>query len=80
MGGLLLSLFLGAIGNVIAILFGGQFHMGLLAGLIPGGIFIAISRAMSKGGFAQGLFVGGCIIALIGGFCGGAMNGPLDFK
>ena len=41
-----------------------------LIGAIPGGIIIWLARSASKDGFAQGLIIGGCIVALIGGMCG----------
>lgn len=78
LGGLILSLLVGAIANVFAVLAGAGIHIGFLTGLIPGGIFIAISRVMRKSGFAQGLLIGGCIIAVIGGLCGASV-GDMNF-
>jgi hypothetical protein len=42
-------------------------------GTIPGALFIAASRSATKNGFAQGLLIGGCIVALIGGACGASL-------
>jgi uncharacterized membrane protein YdjX (TVP38/TMEM64 family) len=75
-GGLLLSLFVGAIANLLSGLIGmstGNKVYALLIGAIPGVFFIVASRAARANGFAQGLLIGGCIVALIGGACGASM-------
>jgi uncharacterized membrane protein YdjX (TVP38/TMEM64 family) len=77
-GGLVLSLFFGAIGAFFAGLMGmstNRAPLAFLIGLIPGAIFVAIGAFMKKEGLAQGLIIGGCIIALIGGACGASMVG-----
>ena len=78
-GGLALSLIVGAIGAFIAGLISiDQKHgiIGFLIGMSPGVLFVIIGALIRrKTGFAQGLIIGGCIIALIGGACGAAMVG-----
>ena len=77
-GGLLLALFLGAFANIFSGLAGmasGAKASALLIGALPGAIFALLSLPASKNGFSQGLLVGGCIIALIGGICGAMMVG-----
>ena len=77
-GGLVLSLFFGAIGAFFAGMVGmstNRTPLAFLIGLIPGAIFVAIGAFMKKEGLAQGLIIGGCIIALIGGICGASMVG-----
>ena len=50
--------------------------IGFLIGMAPGAIFVVIGALMKrKLGYAQGLIIGGCVIALIGGACGAAMAG-----
>lgn len=79
-GGLVLALFFGCIGNVVAGLFAinsGSHPAGLLVGLIPGALFLLVAflllrRARS---FSMGLLTGACIVALVGGLCGWAMVG-----
>lgn len=78
-GGVVVSLFFGAIGAFIA----GMISIdkkygavGFLIGILPGALFIVIGMAMrKKTGFAEGLIIGGSIIGLIGGICGAAMVG-----
>ena len=43
---------------------------GMVFGVIPGIILIAISRSARRNGFAQGMLFGGCIVVLLGGLCG----------
>ena len=79
-GGLALSLALGAIGNVIAGLVGsdsGAKVFGFLIGMVPGVIFLLLAALLRRKttAFATGLFVGGCIVGLIGGICGASMVG-----
>ena len=79
-GGLLLALILGGGANIFSGLIGGltnQKTLALLIGAIPGAFFALVSLAVSKNGFSQGLLVGGCIIALIGGICGESMVGTV---
>jgi hypothetical protein len=41
-----------------------------LIGTIPGILFAVSSRYATRNGYAQGLLIGGGIVALIGGACG----------
>jgi len=55
--------------------------LGWLIGALPGLILAALGYwRRGRGGFGEGLLVGGCIITLIGGICGGAVGGGLNFK
>src|SRR4051794_37752410 len=77
-GGLLIALVVGGFGNIFSGLIGMSTNVkigGLLIGVIPGVLFALLSIPTSKNGFSQGLLVGGCIIALIGGICGASMVG-----
>jgi hypothetical protein len=79
-GGLLLSIVLGAIGNVIAGLVGsdsGAKIFGFLIGIIPGVIFVVVAALLRRKttAFATGLLIGGCLVGLIGGICGASMVG-----
>ena len=81
-GGLCLSLFLGAILNIIAGLIAMSMHMrlaGFGVGAVPGLFFALMATVARKNGWAQGLLIGGCVIALIGGACGASMVGT-SFK
>lgn len=75
-GGLVLSLFLGGFANLLSGLLGILTEnkvLAILIGAIPGVLFIVASRAARANGFAQGLLIGGCIVALIGGACGASI-------
>jgi len=77
-GGLLVALLLGGVANIFSGLIGmstNQKTLALFIGAIPGAIFALLSLPASKNGFGQGLLVGGCIIALLGGICGAMMVG-----
>ena len=77
-GGLALSLVVGGGLNIIAGVMAMAVHQrvfGFGIGAIPGALFAATAAIASKNGFAQGLLIGGCIIALIGGACGASMVG-----
>jgi hypothetical protein len=78
-GGLFLSLIVGGIAAFIAGMNAIDSHRGIfgfLIGMSPGAFFLLIGAVIPrKTGFAQGLIIGGCIIALIGGACGAAMVG-----
>ncbi|MEA2237981.1 MAG: hypothetical protein QOC81_2705 [Thermoanaerobaculia bacterium] len=79
-GGLLLSIILGAIGNVVAgfaSVSSGAKVFGFLIGVVPGAIFVAVAALLRRKttAFATGLFIGGCLVGLIGGICGSAMVG-----
>ena len=77
-GGLALSLIFGAGLNIIAGLIGMSTNMRLAAfmiGAVPGLGFAGLSLIAPKNGFAQGLLIGGCLVALIGGICGASMVG-----
>lgn len=78
--GLVLSLGLGCILNVIFDLMGSSTNskpLAALVGIIPGLLFAGWGLLVKRGnniGFASGLLVGGCIVALIGGACGAAIT------
>ncbi len=75
--GLIISLLVGLIGNFIAGLAGSSTNskaLAFLIGVIPGLVFIGISRLVRNKGLSTGLFVGGCIVSLIGGVCGVALT------
>lgn len=82
--GLILSLFVGAIGAFFAGLVSASVKVaavGWLIGAAPGLILGALGLWLrGRGGLGEGLLAGACIIALIGGICGQAMSGGLDFK
>jgi hypothetical protein len=81
-GGLALSLLFGGGLNIISGLMAMSMHEKLLGfgiGAIPGVLFAALAAIVSKRGLAQGLLIGGCIIALIGGACGASLVGT-SFK
>ena len=40
---------------------------------VPGLFFALIALLAPKNGWAQGLFIGGCVVALLGGACGAAI-------
>ena len=78
--GLIISLPIGAIANVIAGLAGSSTNskpLAFLIGVIPGLVFIGISRLVRNKGLSTGFLIGGCIVALIGGACGVAVT-PLN--
>jgi hypothetical protein len=79
--GLLISLPVGAILNIIAGLAGSSTNskpLAFLIGVIPGLVFIGISQLVRRNkGLSTGLLIGGCIVALIGGACGAAIT-PLN--
>ena len=55
--------------------------LGWIVGALPGLILGVVGYwHRGRGGYGEGLLVGGCIITLIGGICGGAVGGGLDFK
>ena len=71
--GLVLAIFVGLLINVFFGVIAMSFRNPVLATLlllVPGGAFILLSRSVRKNGMAQGLMIGGCIVALIGGLCG----------
>ena len=78
-GGLALAIFIGGFLNIIAGLMAMSQHsnvLGFAIGAVPGLFFAAMAAlARRKNGLAQGLLIGGCIIALIGGACGVSMVG-----
>jgi len=82
--GMIVSLFIGAIGAFFAGLISASVKMaavGWLIGGAPGLILAALGYwVRGRGGLGEGLLTGACIIALIGGICGQAMSGGLDFK
>ena len=77
--GLIVSLLVGCILNVVADLMGTGTNskpLAALVGIIPGLLFIGWGLLIKRGssGFATGLLIGGCIVALIGGACGAALT------
>jgi hypothetical protein len=75
-GGLLLALFLGAAGNILAGLIATSVHekgYGFLIGLVPGVVFVLLGLIARRSGFCKGMLIGGCIVALVGGACGASM-------
>ena len=79
LGGFLLSLFVGGFGTLFTLI-------GVVAGAnqsskttsltiiaVPGLFFALIALLAPKNGWAQGLFIGGCVVALLGGACGAAI-------
>ena len=75
--GLILSVVVGGIAAFFAGLAAGDVKIvveSALIGAIPGVVLIAISRFVSRHGFAQGMLVGAIIILAIGGACGAAMS------
>jgi hypothetical protein len=79
--GLIISLPVGAIGNLVAGLAGSSTNskpLAFLIGIIPGLVFIGISQLVRRNkGLSTGFLIGGCIVALIGGACGAAIT-PLN--
>lgn len=73
-GGFVVALVVGAFANLIfgiAALTSGHPAGAALVELIPGVAIVFIAwRARWNDGFSQGMIVGGCIIALVGGMCG----------
>src|SRR5262249_10228702 len=82
--GLILALFVGFIGAFFAGLLSADMQMAAICWLIvsaPGLIIGALGLwVRGRGGLGEGLVIGGCIVALIGGICGQAMSSGLDFK
>jgi hypothetical protein len=82
--GLLISIVFGCILNVVFDLMGTSTNskpLAALVGIIPGLLFVGWGLLVKRGsnGFATGLLVGGCIVALIGGACGAAMT-PFNIR
>src|SRR5438034_10553298 len=79
--GLLISLPVGGILNIIAGLAGSSTNskpLAFLIGIIPGLLFVGISQLVRRNkGLSTGFLIGGCIVALIGGACGVAVT-PLN--
>src|SRR5260221_4628227 len=79
--GILISLHVGGILNVIAGLAGSSTNskpLAFLIGIIPGLAFIGLSQLVRRNkGLSTGFPIGGCIVALIGGACGVAVT-PLN--
>lgn len=79
-GALLLSTGTGVFLNLISGLIAsvtGNVIVGLLIGAIPGALWVwyGTTKRPLEPGFGNGLIVGGCIVALVGGACGTAMTG-----
>lgn len=79
--GLIISLPVGGIANIIAGLAGSSTNskpLAFLIGIIPGLAFIGLSQLVRRNkGLSTGFLIGGCIVALIGGVCGAAVT-PLN--
>lgn len=76
-GGLVTALVIGGLLNVVAVVVGsmtGWRILMVLFGTIPGLAFALSSKLASDNGFAEGLLIGGSIIALIGGTCGAVFS------
>ena len=75
--GLVTSLFLVSIGNIVAASFAAQSGVRvliLLGGVLPGAVIAFLAwRAKKDSGFHLGVIIGACIVALIGGICGTAL-------
>ena len=70
---LALTVFVGWIADIFAMFGGFATHIaaiGAIVGLIPAAICVVLSRKAKRDGFAQGMIVGACLVAIIGGFCG----------
>ena len=82
--GVIVALVAGFIGAFFAGLASASVKIAAIGWLIGGapGLFLgAIGYLIrGRGGFGEGLLVGACVTALIGGICGQAMSGGLDFK
>lgn len=81
--GALISLLCGLVLNIvagIAALAIAISLLGPLVGAIPGVGLALLSRRVRRNGFAQGMLVGACFVALVGGICGYNMGKGLDFK
>jgi len=84
-GGLFLSLVFGCILNVVAGLIAASAHSKVLSpliGITPGLLFglLAFFMRNRSRAFAIGLLTGACVVALVGGICGGELSGGIDFK
>ena len=82
--GLIAGLFVGAIAAFGAGLGAMALQIaaiGWLIGALPGLFMGWIGwRLRGRGGWGEGLIVAASVITLIGGICGGAFGGGLDFK
>ena len=82
--GLFLGLVVGGIGAFAAgfgALAAESYAVGWLIGGAPGLILAFIGyRVRGRGGLGEGLLVGACITALIGGICGEGLSGGLNIK
>jgi hypothetical protein len=74
----LISFLCGMFGNLIvliSVLEGQKYGKGaLLIFLVPGGFFCLLSLLPFSKGIRQGLLLGGCTAALLGGICGGVIT------
>jgi uncharacterized membrane protein YdjX (TVP38/TMEM64 family) len=81
--GLAVPLLVGGFLNIFAALLGASTNnagIAFLIGAIPGVLFALWSRSATRNGFAQGLLIGGGIVALIGSTCGaGFVTGFMHF-
>jgi hypothetical protein len=82
-GGVVVSLLAGAALNIVAGVAALAIAMrpaGGIVGLLPGVALAFMSRRIGRGDFAQGMLLGACLIALVGGICGYNLGGGLNFK
>lgn len=79
-----LGMFVGVVGNVVAMSIAGALFgrsnahnpaLGFLIGILPGVGLIFVSRNVSRSGLAQGLLTASIFILLTGGLCGGGVAG-----
>jgi uncharacterized membrane protein YdjX (TVP38/TMEM64 family) len=73
-GGCLTALAAGAVVNMLPISIGLKINVTTIATLlsmIPGIVMMIIGKKMERRDFGQGLLAGGCVVALLGGLCGG---------
>lgn len=79
-GGLVATLAVGAFLNLasgLTVMAVNLQHVGFLIGALPGAliIFFAARSKRLQPGFMNGVLLGGCIVALVGGACGAQLGG-----
>ena len=81
LAGMIISLLAGGVLNIVAgfaALAIAIRPLGGLVGLIPGAGLALVSRRVGRNGFAQGMLLGACLIALVGGICGFGLGEGLN--
>lgn len=78
-GGVLLALFVGGIGDFmssLASLGRRDAPLGVLIGIVPGIVLVVLAAVLygRARALALGICAGACVIALIGGLCGAVMS------